>query len=439
MFCKIKKILSNEYNLNILLNYFLKLLCILLGLVSVRLTISYLGRTLYGLWVTITSVISWMNSGDLGIGNGLRNELAKAYGQGDVEKQKKIINTAFTCMAKVAVGLLGIIILLTEIFIKNDILQIETRLAMYITAVFFCINLIIGVSQSIAYSYQKSWLTMLTTCEIQGFTIIALLFLSAVGNDPNLNSFAVINGICMTVPNILLLFILKKRNIAVLELKKFGKEDRELRHSIMNVGVQFFVIQVCGVLLYSTDNIIINKLFGSELVSKYSVITKVYDTGNSLFSIFLVALWSAVTYYAAKDNYTWIIKRVKELLILWMLFIVGVFGVSVSFNSIIRIWLGNEAVRYEKQLIVLFGIYCCVTTFSAIFINVLNGLGVIKVQLALTAIESILNIPLSVIFATKFEMGIFGVKFATFLCALINAVVLPLQVIVILKKRGKRG
>ena len=207
----------------------------------------------------------------------------------------------------------------------------------------------------------------------------------------------------------------------------------------MNVGVQFFVIQVCGVLLYSTDNIIINKLFGSELVSKYSVITKVYDTGNSLFSIFLVALWSAVTYYAAKDNYTWIIKRVKELLILWMLFIVGVFGVSVSFNSIIRIWLGNEAVRYEKQLIVLFGIYCCVTTFSAIFINVLNGLGVIKVQLALTAIESILNIPLSVIFATKFEMGIFGVKFATFLCALINAVVLPLQVIVILKKRGKRG
>lgn len=439
MFCKIKKILSNEYNLNILLNYFFKLLCILLGLVSVRLTISYLGKTLYGLWVTITSIISWMNSGDLGIGNGLRNELAKAYSQGDVEKQKNIINTAFICMAKVAIGLLGIIIFLTEIFIKNNILQTETRLAMYITAVFFCINLVIGISQSIAYSYQKSWLTMLTTCEIQGFTIIALLFLNVVGNNPNLNNFAVLNGICMTIPNVLLLLILKKRNIAILELNNLGKENRELRQSIMNVGVQFFIIQVCGVLLYSTDNIIINKLFGSELVSKYSVITKVYDTGNSLFSIFLVALWSAVTYYAAKDNYKWIIKRVKELLVLWILFTGGVLLVSIGFNSIIRIWLGNETVRYEKQLIVLFGVYCCVSTFSAIFINVLNGLGVIKVQLVLTAIESILNIPLSVIFATKFGMGILGVKLATFLCAVINAVVLPLQVIIILKRRDKRG
>src|SRR5208283_4384594 len=40
------------------------------SLITVRLTIRYLGTERYGLWMTITSVVSFLIFADLGIGNG---------------------------------------------------------------------------------------------------------------------------------------------------------------------------------------------------------------------------------------------------------------------------------------------------------------------------------------------------------------------------------
>ena len=50
------------------------------------ITIDYLGKNLYGVWVTVASIISWMGMGDLGVGNGLRNEVAKCIATDNQEK-----------------------------------------------------------------------------------------------------------------------------------------------------------------------------------------------------------------------------------------------------------------------------------------------------------------------------------------------------------------
>ena len=66
----------------------------ILGLMVVKINLKYLGASLYGLWVTIASIVSWMSSGDFGIGNGLRNKLAEAYGNNNINEQYKYIATA---------------------------------------------------------------------------------------------------------------------------------------------------------------------------------------------------------------------------------------------------------------------------------------------------------------------------------------------------------
>lgn len=87
------------------------------------------------------------------------------------------------------------------------------------------------------------------------------------------------------------------------------------------MSVCIFVLQVCCLILYATDNIIINKLFDSASVAKYSVITTVYNTGDSLFSLLLISLWSAVTYVAEKQNYSWIRNEINTLLRMWGIFL----------------------------------------------------------------------------------------------------------------------
>ena len=84
---------------------------------STSINLSYLGPNLYGQWATIASIAAWINYGDFGIGNGFRNEFAKAVAQKDSEKQKCLIITTARMLGLLSVVLFLILIVLTEVFL----------------------------------------------------------------------------------------------------------------------------------------------------------------------------------------------------------------------------------------------------------------------------------------------------------------------------------
>lgn len=103
-------------------------------------------------------------------------------------------------------------------------------------------------------------------------------------------------------------------------------------------------------------------------------------------------------------------------------------AVSLLFNFIVTLWLGEDAYYYEAPLVILFAAYCLTTTFSAIFVNILNGAGIIRLQF-IVAMGAAPNIPLSVILARTFSLGIFGIKLATYVSAATAAVVMTIQAV----------
>lgn len=434
---KVKYIALNDYNRNNILNFAFKIVGMFLGIVSVRLNLKYLGNSLYGMWVTISAIISWMSSADLGIGNGLRNELAQAFGIGDTDRQGKLVACGLTELSKVSCFVFLFFLIISQLMIKGKIIDEQLRIPLYITTIFLCINLVLGISQAIAYGCQKSWLVTLTISMISLLNIINVSILLFTGIPQSLIVFSISNGMATVLPNIFLFIILKRKNMFC--YRKCKKEYDVIKKSIINIGLQFFCLQLCAVILYSTDNVIINYLISSEMVTKYSVITSVYDMGSSLFAILLIPFWSAVTFHVAKNEFKWVENTLYKLLIIWGFYLLGVILVSIMFNRVVQLWLGDNAYFYETSLILTFAIYCGITCFSSIFVNMLNGLGKIKLQLGLAIIESLINIPLSVILAQKYELGILGVKLATLFCALINAIVLPIQAVVIIKKKRMNG
>ena len=433
---KLIKILRkiDNYKRNIYLNYIFKFISMILGLMVVKINLKYLGASLYGLWVTIASIVSWMSSGDFGIGNGLRNKLAEAYGNNNINEQYKYIATAVNILSKVSIGLFAIIIIICELLFKFNVLVSVIRIPMYITAAFFCINLVVGISQSIAYSIQKSWLTSLTNCSVQLLSVIFVSILNMIKAPQNLILFSVVNGICTTLPNICLLLLLNNKFLNFINQIHAFYDKRKIR-DILNVGFQFFALQLCSIILFSTDSVIISNLFGSSQVTTYSVVSKVYDTGAGLFSVLLMALWSAVTLKIIQNDVQWIKNQIKQLIGIWLMFCLGVLIVSLNINKIICIWLGEENIIFNNMLVFVFATYCVVTTGYGIFVNILNGMGKVKLQLILAICESVVNIPLSVFLGKSVGLGIMGVKLATLLCVCVSAVILPIQTIKILKER----
>jgi O-antigen/teichoic acid export membrane protein len=84
----------------------------LVSLISVPLTLGYLGAERYGVWVTISTLLAWLSIVDLGLGNGLLNALSEAYGKERQDLARQYISTAFLGLCGVAISA-GLLIGLT--------------------------------------------------------------------------------------------------------------------------------------------------------------------------------------------------------------------------------------------------------------------------------------------------------------------------------------
>ena len=87
---------------NILGSGGLKAISLVASLLLVPVTIHYLDNELYGIWLTISSMLFWINTFDLGLGNGMRNYLAEALARGDYRTGRTYISTTFVLLSLVA-------------------------------------------------------------------------------------------------------------------------------------------------------------------------------------------------------------------------------------------------------------------------------------------------------------------------------------------------
>jgi O-antigen/teichoic acid export membrane protein len=79
-----------------------------LGLLSVPLTMGYLGKQQYGLWMALSSLLTWMALSDFGIARGLQNHLAEAYGNDDPDSAARYMSTAFFALLVLAILLVAL-------------------------------------------------------------------------------------------------------------------------------------------------------------------------------------------------------------------------------------------------------------------------------------------------------------------------------------------
>ena len=66
-----------------------------INLVTVPLTVNYLGAERYGLWMAISSVLALMSFADLGLGNGLLNAISRANGRNSAEEAQVAVSSTF--------------------------------------------------------------------------------------------------------------------------------------------------------------------------------------------------------------------------------------------------------------------------------------------------------------------------------------------------------
>src|SRR5262245_34846746 len=72
-------------------------------LISVPLTVHYLGAERFGLGMTVSSLIALLGFADFGMGNGLLNAISEAHGKNDTASAQKYVSSGFFMLAGMGV------------------------------------------------------------------------------------------------------------------------------------------------------------------------------------------------------------------------------------------------------------------------------------------------------------------------------------------------
>jgi O-antigen/teichoic acid export membrane protein len=159
-----------------------RIVAILVSVVSVPLTIRYLGSERYGAWVTITTVLTFLGITDFGLGASLTNALGKAQAEDAREVGQRYVSSALVTLCGVAFA----IVLLASAFatrialflfphLQSPIARAEIIPAVWLALSIFALNLPLLIVARVLAAHQKSALANLWNMVGSLGNLVALL------------------------------------------------------------------------------------------------------------------------------------------------------------------------------------------------------------------------------------------------------------------------
>jgi O-antigen/teichoic acid export membrane protein len=367
---------------------------------------------------------------DIGLGNGMRNKLAEATAKGDHSLANEYVSTTYV-MFSVVMFVIFLIFAVLNVFLnwnhilKSNIGSNQLLFITYIIVLSFCLRLVLSLATTVVVALQKVYVDSLINFLINFFTVVGVYLLPKF-YSPSFTIFS----ITLAIIPVMVLFLF---NIILFKATSFKYIRPRLKFfnmqhvkGLLNVGVQFFFIQFIGIIIFSTDNILITQFFSSADVTAFNVAYKYYYITVIVFSIILLPYWSAFTASYAKGEFEWIKKAFKKLLSFWVIqVLIIIFLIAVS-KPAFHLWVGNK-LSIPLSLSLSLGLYTMIVNWNNIFAYFINGVSKIRLQLFSSFFAGILNIPLSFVLAKYTNLGVSAIVIANAFCLFISSVWSPIQ------------
>ncbi len=412
---------------NIGVSMVMKPISMLLSFVYTPLALSFLGEAKYGVWVTILNVISWINYFDIGIGNGLRNKLTEAITLDNQRQAKKYVSSAYIGTAIVSLVFCIFVTLVWNALGLTDFFNLSvpdesSNLIICVSILFVCINFVLSLSKTSAYAIQQPGIISAVSVVGQVLQIVIVLGVSRLFKQ-SLLAIALMYGIVSLFDSIIIyLLVTRQRNYLVPKVSLASKRDFK---PLLTLGAGFFVLQICSLVLNTTDNLLISNLYGSAEVTPYSMVYKVFYMVVQIHAIIIMPMWSAYTEAATRRDMTWIRNTIKRINLITALLSVGVIIGIFLFEPLAAIWLQKRLV-YGKPLIITVAIYMIAQMIGNNYSSFLCGVGHIKISTIISGIGAVMNIPLSIYFAQGCKMRLTGIILGSLVVMMVSVIVLPI-------------
>lgn len=398
---------------------------IVTALISVPLTLHYLGPERYGMWATMSSFLIMLSFADLGIGNGLLNAVASAYGRDSRQDIRRYVSSAFLVLTTIAATIIVLFAAVYrhvrwfEIFnVQSDLARAEAGPALAVIIVCVALGVPIGIVQRVQTGMQRGFIANLWQCLASLLGLIGLVIaIHLEGGLPWLALAFVGAPLCASVINSVLFFRRLEPDIAPSSMSV----SRDAVTVIVHTGFLFLGLQIAASVILASDNIFITQVLGPEAVTQYSVPERMFFLITSIAAMALSPLWPAYGEANARGDRVWVKRTLKRSLVISVSFAAIATSLLLLIGPlIIRIWVGTAV---TPSLILLLGLalWKVIETGGAAAAMLLNSHGMVRFQLITATLVAISVVPLKIFLLHA--VGVSGVVWATIICYVVFSAV----------------
>lgn len=382
---------------NIILSFFTKGWSAVATLLMVPLTITCIGTYKNGVWLTISSLLVWIDQMDIGLGNGLRNILAIHMAHNKQKEAQRIISSTVAMLVCIMIPVsltLSFLIWNTDIYaflnVKENLLP-ELRTVLASATILVCITFVLKFINNVYMGLQLPAASNLILASGQTLSLFLTFLLLKTGRA----SFG--NVVLANAVSPLFVYIIAYPYTFYIRYPHLRPTlcsvNLKSAISIGNVGVRFFWLQIASLIQFMSANILISRFFSPEMVTPYQIAYRYMSVILVLFTVICMPFWNATTDAYERGDMSWIRTANKKLNIMTVGIIVCLTLMVLCSKWVYAVWIQDKC-TVPMPMTIMMAVYILLLVLSMRYSYFLNGVGALRLQMYMT-VMSIIFIPMA--------------------------------------------
>lgn len=387
-----------------------------------------LGNVRYGVWCLLVSITGYAGLLEMGVMTSAARHINVYIARNDQENLNRVVSTSLALYSALGIILLAIAAIISpflgKIFtrIPGDMIS-QVRWILYL----FCANIFLVFFAAIS----RQLLAANNRFDLQNAAILMVIPLSVIGTvvllktGHGLVALAALQAVTSFFRCVILFLFAKWRGPSF--QVGFGFIKKRTSWELLSFGIFAFIADIGTQLVFYTDSLVIGIFIGSAAIAFYNIGLMLVEHGRNLLKQFRNVITPDLLKSGGRTNLSetqWLmIKSIRFFMLLAIPLFVGFMTLGKEFISL---WIGPE---YDQSATILFILALAqfATTSSSPCAITLMGLNRIKFLAAMSILNGILNLSLSILFVVAFNLGITGVALGTLIpMILINGIGVPI-------------
>ena len=383
---------------NILASFIIKGWSAVVVLLLVPITLHCLGEYKNGIWLTISSLLLWIDNMDIGLGNGLRNKIAEYMARDEINRARQLLSSTFVLLSCIIIPVMLVLAMLIlscdTYYFFNASPSIVTDLdqVLIVTIILVCTTFVFKLIGNFYMGIQLPAVSNLLIAIGQTLVLIGTYIVLWSGSH-SLMLIALVNTAAPLLVYLLAYpytFFYKYPQLR----PTFRLIDFKEAKAVINMGVQFFIMQISSVILFMSSNLLISNLFTPALVTPYQITYRYFSLMLVAFTVICMPFWNATTDAYQRNDMEWIRKATRKLRIMIICIMACMMMMVVISPWVYSIWIG-DSVAIDVRMSIVMAIYIFILIYSMRYSYFVNGIGKLRLQLIFTTAAAVIFIPIA--------------------------------------------